>query len=125
MYQKKDGRGHTRPYFFWYDNDKDLKVCFLVSPVKCQFYFHLLFQVSVLSLYSVAIDNPERATSLHLCISGCHGNLEDDDVSTIEQKCSFLGTSAILFLMDITAERKCDEVMTSCAVTCGIHVVGM
>ena len=31
-YQKKDGRGHARPSFFWYDNDKDLKVCF---PVTC------------------------------------------------------------------------------------------
>ncbi len=32
-YQKKDGRGHARPSFFWYDNDKDLKVCFLVMCV--------------------------------------------------------------------------------------------
>ncbi len=32
-YQKKDGRGHARPSFFWYDNDKDLKVCFLVMRV--------------------------------------------------------------------------------------------
>ena len=23
--QKKDGRGHAHPFFFWYDNDKDLK----------------------------------------------------------------------------------------------------
>ncbi len=30
-YQKKDGRGPARPSFFWYDNDKDLKVCFLVT----------------------------------------------------------------------------------------------
>ncbi len=22
--QKKDGRGHARPSFFWYDNNKDL-----------------------------------------------------------------------------------------------------
>ncbi len=28
-YQKKYGRGHV----FWYDNDKDLKVCFLVTHV--------------------------------------------------------------------------------------------
>ncbi len=27
-YQKEDGPGHARPPFFWYDNDKDLKVCF-------------------------------------------------------------------------------------------------
>ena len=27
-FQKKDGRGHACPSFFWYDNDKDLKVCF-------------------------------------------------------------------------------------------------
>ncbi len=32
-YQKKDGRGHARPSFFWYDNDNDLKVCFLVTRV--------------------------------------------------------------------------------------------
>ncbi len=32
-YQKKDGRGHVRPSFFWYDNDKDLKVCFLVAHI--------------------------------------------------------------------------------------------
>ena len=33
-YQKKDGRGHARPSFFWYDNDKDLEVCFLMTGVK-------------------------------------------------------------------------------------------
>ncbi len=32
-YQKKDERGHARPSFFWYDNDKDLKVCLLVTRV--------------------------------------------------------------------------------------------
>ncbi len=33
--QKKDGRGHICPSFFWHhaDNDKDLKVCFLVTRV--------------------------------------------------------------------------------------------
>ncbi len=30
-YGKKDGCGHARPSFLWYDNDKDLKVCFLVT----------------------------------------------------------------------------------------------
>ncbi len=34
-YQKKDGRGHARPFFFWYDNDKDLKVCFIVTRLIC------------------------------------------------------------------------------------------
>ncbi len=29
-YQKKDGRGQACRSFFWYDNDKDLEVCFLV-----------------------------------------------------------------------------------------------
>ena len=33
-YQKKNGRGHARPPFFWYDNSKDLKVCFLVMHIK-------------------------------------------------------------------------------------------
>ncbi len=32
-YQKKDGLGHAHPSFFWYDNDKDLKVCFLVTHI--------------------------------------------------------------------------------------------
>ena len=30
-HQKKDGRGHACQSFFWYSNDKDLKVCFLVT----------------------------------------------------------------------------------------------
>ncbi len=42
--QKKDGRGgHVRPSFFWYDTDKDLKVCFLVMCVmfgSCSFWPH-------------------------------------------------------------------------------------
>ncbi len=38
-YQKKDGRGHARPSFFWYDNDKDLKVCF--SRDMCHVLFNL------------------------------------------------------------------------------------
>ncbi len=33
-YQKKDGCGHACPSFFWYDNDVDLKVCFLVTRVQ-------------------------------------------------------------------------------------------
>ncbi len=33
-YQKKDGCGHACPSFFWYDNDKDLKVCFLVARAR-------------------------------------------------------------------------------------------
>ncbi len=37
-YQKKDGCGHACPsffFFFWYDNDKDLKLCFLLTRVIC------------------------------------------------------------------------------------------
>ncbi len=33
-YQKKDGHGHACSFFFWYDNDKDLKVCFLVTCIR-------------------------------------------------------------------------------------------
>ncbi len=33
--QKKDRHCHARPSFFWYDNDKDTKVCFLVTRVRC------------------------------------------------------------------------------------------
>ncbi len=31
--KKKDGHGHAHPSFFWYDNNKELKVCFLVTRV--------------------------------------------------------------------------------------------
>ncbi len=31
--QKKDGRGYAHPSLFWHDNDKDLKVCFLVAHI--------------------------------------------------------------------------------------------
>ncbi len=31
--QKKDGHGHACPSFFGYDNDQDLKVCFLAMRV--------------------------------------------------------------------------------------------
>ncbi len=48
-YQKKDGRGHSHPSFFCYDNDKDLKVCFLVTHQKrdgrghvCSLVTHLI-----------------------------------------------------------------------------------
>ncbi len=32
-YQKEEGRAWQRPSFFWYDNDKDRKVCFLVTQL--------------------------------------------------------------------------------------------
>ncbi len=31
---KKVGCGHARQFLFWYDNDEDLKVCFLVTHVS-------------------------------------------------------------------------------------------
>ncbi len=37
--QKKDGHSHARPSYVWHDNDKDLKVCFLVT---CVIYAGLL-----------------------------------------------------------------------------------
>ncbi len=44
-YQKKDGRGHARPSFFWYDKDKDVKVCFLVTCVSMSNIVMKLFVV--------------------------------------------------------------------------------
>ncbi len=38
-YQKKDGRGHAHPLFFWYDSDKDLRSVFsniMKSTEGCQ-----------------------------------------------------------------------------------------
>ncbi len=29
-----------RPSFFWYDNDKDFKVCFLMTHINCQLIEH-------------------------------------------------------------------------------------
>ena len=78
---------------------------------KVGIFFH---QVSVLSLYSAAVDNNQRATSLHVCISSCHGALDDGDVWEIEQKCHFLGTTAILFVLDITEDARTDEVSFKC-----------
>ncbi len=57
-YQKKDGRGHARPSFFWYDNDKDLKVCFPVTHVRCSFY--LIGQ----KLSRMSISNQDNGPSL-------------------------------------------------------------
>ncbi len=45
-YQKKDGRGHVRPSFFWYDNDKDLKVCFLVTHLKFGIQLYIWLKLS-------------------------------------------------------------------------------
>ncbi len=33
---------HARPSFFWYDNNKDLKVCFLVTRVLCELSYNSL-----------------------------------------------------------------------------------
>ncbi len=33
-YKKMDGHSHALPSFFWYDNDKDLKVCILVMRIN-------------------------------------------------------------------------------------------
>ncbi len=38
--QKNDGRDHARPSFFGHDNDKDLKICFLVTRVIYPHHFH-------------------------------------------------------------------------------------
>ncbi len=46
-YQKKDGHVWLRPSFFWYDNDKDLKVCLLMP--------HLLY-VCIYALYHVLLE---------------------------------------------------------------------
>ena len=78
--------------------------------VLCVIIVSLLNQVSLLSLYSAAVENDRRTTSLHLCVSCCQGNLDDGDVWEIEQKCHFLGTAAILFVLDITGDARKDEV---------------
>ncbi len=51
-YQKKDGHGHACPSFFGYDNDKDLKVCFLVTYIVCEaallvYHWHVFTQLTV------------------------------------------------------------------------------
>ncbi len=47
-YQKKDGLGHARPSFFWYDNNKDLQGLFSRdTPHKCSLMDHLVRKVDV------------------------------------------------------------------------------
>ncbi len=48
-YQITEGHGHGRPSFFWYDNDKDLKVSFFAMCVLYT-YFETVMRVSVSSL---------------------------------------------------------------------------
>ena len=57
-YQKKDGRSHAHPSFFWYDNNKDLKVGFLVTHI-C-----LLLLFRYLVAYKVASVGPGLVTGL-------------------------------------------------------------
>ncbi len=67
--QKKDGRGHMRPSFFWCDNDKDLKVCFLVTRVLCDL-FHILMElirldsIDCLDITMISIGDPS-----HWCLA--------------------------------------------------------
>ncbi len=49
--QKKNGRGHARPSFFWYDNIKDLKVCFLVTRI------YSAIDLTVYPMFPQATDN--------------------------------------------------------------------
>ena len=58
-YQKKEGRGNVCPSFFWYDNDKDLKVCFLVTRVKYVTDINRKFIHSASSTLSWRIDRME------------------------------------------------------------------
>ena len=58
-YQKKDGRSHARPSFFWYVNDKDHEVCFLVTHVSVT--FHCRFIVIYYPLRRGDICTPRRA----------------------------------------------------------------
>ncbi len=54
-YQKKDGRCHAHPSFFWYDNDKDLKVCFLVTHAINAWLFSEWFIFQELNLAKNAV----------------------------------------------------------------------
>ncbi len=70
-YQKKDGRGHVHSSFFCYDNDKDLKVCFLVTCIILHLemlclFFRVASEGCRLKIWfeDVDIDNS----------SDCHGN---------------------------------------------------
>ncbi len=46
--QKKDVHDHARPSFFWYDNDKDLKVCFLVT--------HIMYKKHTSTIWFLTLD---------------------------------------------------------------------
>ena len=73
-YRKKDGHGHGHPSFFWYDNDKDLKVCFLVTHVKCAWvhcYTWTILSSPIrihISIRLFQLDNPESRLVIILLI---------------------------------------------------------
>ncbi len=67
--QKKDGRGHARRSFFWYDNDKDLKVCFLVTCVTC------LTLISLSLCYSQGFTSQQLLTTSRMLTHHCPGYL--------------------------------------------------
>ncbi len=64
----------------------------------------------MLSAYSAAVENARRETSLHVCVTCCHGDLEEGDVWEVEHKCQLLGTTAILFVLDVSEEALSDQV---------------
>ncbi len=70
-HQKKDGRGHERPSFFWYDNDKDLNVCFLVTRVNyslAKVHLDLTWSGQVLTYFVYFIFFTERSSKSFRCL---------------------------------------------------------
>lgn len=65
----------------------------------------------MLSLYSAPVEHaPRRVTSLHVCVTCCHGDLDEGDAWELERKCRLLGASGLLFVLDVTQDARDDEV---------------
>ena len=59
-----NGHGHARPSFYWYDNNKDLKVCFLV--MRAMLYDDRTEQAFKLPHYSARQQNDTSMYSTQL-----------------------------------------------------------
>ncbi len=94
-YQKKDGRGHARPSFSWYDNDKDLKVCFLVTHVVCE------CDVLCRSVHITSSQHYRGEKNVDNCLHSA-----EDDVSNASAKHSYVKKSPEQLLHTGFRERK-------------------
>ncbi len=57
---------HSRPSFFWFDNDKDLKVCFLVTRVICVCLYCYVCVKHLWFLFFIFLQIPDLTRKVYL-----------------------------------------------------------